>query len=232
MSSMRYDNLLAMFGQHGCAVCNMIRHDVARYLDALLYEYVNEIPVYKAFRAGRGLCNPHYWQLIHTRRGSALGISRLSAVALDEILQIEAQSAPLKAGFAWLRGRTSALADALEPVGPCLACEKLNESEAMYVEMMAEHIHDSRLQEVYRQSEGLCLPHVRQVLRQMKNARDSEALLTIQRVIWERIKAELEEYIRKNQAENLGEPVGKEGDAWQRVISVMSGQRDIFGLRR
>lgn len=232
MSSMRYDDLLEKLTQPGCAVCHMIQRDVARYLDALLYEYVNKIPTHQAFRAGRGLCNTHYWQLRHTRRGSAVGTAKLSVSVLDEILRIEDQAAPMRSGLARLRGKVSALADALEPEGPCIACKTMQDSEVMYIGMIADHLNEADFQAVFRDSSGLCLPHVRLALRQMKRSSDSELFLTIQRGIWERLKAELETYVRKNQVDHLGEVIGGEGDSWLRAIALLSGEPGIFGLRR
>jgi len=44
-----------------------------------------------------------------------------------------------------------------------------------------------------------------------------------QRRIWERLLAQLSEFIRKNDYRFRDEPVGEEGDAWLRAIAALAG---------
>ncbi len=221
---MRYFDLLERFEQSGCAVCNLTQRDVDRYLDALLYEYVNKVPTHQAIRAGRGLCNPHTWQLLNTRKGNVISISILYRAVLDEAEEIERKHAS-KLGFSRLFNRQS-LADDLEPVEMCMACDKQNESEAMYIHMVAEHFHEVHVQELYRNSEGLCLPHIRLLLRAMKSAELTKAFLKMQREHWSRLHAHLDSFIHKFIEDDDHEAV------WQRAMRLLAGHKDMFRLRR
>ncbi len=59
-----------------------------------------------------------------------------------------------------------ALADALEPAGPCPACRYTLEVERRLVESCAQALSDERFAQAYRRHPfGLCLPHLRAVLR-------------------------------------------------------------------
>jgi hypothetical protein len=74
-------------------------------------------------------------------------------------------------------------------------------------------------------SGGLCLPHLRRALDQIKNASEVAALLTVHREKLEGLRAELAEFIRKNDYQVIKEGFGKEGDAWLRAIGTVVGQR-------
>jgi hypothetical protein len=79
-----YFDLIVTFATPGCAVCNLVLSDVDQYLDSLLYEYVNERETHRTFRASRGLCNEHSWQILRYS-GSSLGIAILSHAVIDEL---------------------------------------------------------------------------------------------------------------------------------------------------
>src|SRR5690606_12922077 len=73
--------------RRGCAVCRLTQAGVSSFLDGLLCEYVNTPPVHRDFRAGRGLCDRHMWQL-PDYRGVSLGVAILDAAVLDELIKI------------------------------------------------------------------------------------------------------------------------------------------------
>jgi hypothetical protein len=226
-----YD-LVETFAQPGCAICNLLLRDAERYLDSLLYEYVTETETNNAFRAGRGLCNEHGWQLTRFK-GRVLGTAILYEAAVDEVLKI-VEATPAQSSLPqWLgklsRTNPSQLADVLEPQGPCLVCETLARSEQIYVEAFSQHLAEPVLEKAYRNSDGLCLPHFRHALRQPQ---DSGLLIEIQVALWEKLKAELGEFIRKNDYNFADESIGAEGDSWLRAIRRMGGEKGIFGLRR
>ncbi len=232
-----YFDLVETFPTPGCVVCNLVLRDVDHFLDLLLYERVNEPDSHRAFRARRGLCNEHAWQLTRYK-GGALGIAILYNATLDEVLNIVEQvpvampTAP--SGIRRFRngGADSAgpaLAERLEPAMPCLACELRNGSERSYVRVLSEYVDDTQLQDAYRASEGLCLPHFRQVLRLVTNPEQLQLFANIQATIWRKLKADLNEFIEKNDHRRAHEPMGAEGDSWQRAVRRMAGEKGVFG---
>ena len=62
-------DLVEMFPQPGCAICNLLLHDVSHYLDSLLYERVNTVELQQGFRRARGLCAQHAGELVTVRGG-------------------------------------------------------------------------------------------------------------------------------------------------------------------
>jgi len=238
MTPFSYYDLVEAFGSSGCAVCNLLKRDVSRYLDGMLYELVLDPDIQAAFRAERGLCNGHSWQL-KQYIGNSLGIAILYAAALDEVLRIVEQT-PVENGAQsrlerlFGSGSTSPgtpLAEKLEPAEPCLACTLLARNEKVYVETIAERITDSRLQQAYRSSSGLCLPHFRQVIRQPMPSDQAQLIVSIQKTIWVAFRGELDEFMRKCDFQHAGERMGPEGDSWSRAIARLSGEKGIFGVR-
>jgi hypothetical protein len=232
-----YFDLIETFPKPGCAVCNLVLRDVDHFLDYLLYERVNEPDSHRAFRARRGLCNEHAWQLTRYK-GGAVGIAILYNATLDEVLKIVERipsatpAAPAGIGR-FLNSSTdsegSFLAVRLEPAGPCPACTLLRGSEDGYVHVLTEYIDDPQLQDAYRASEGLCLPHFRQVLRLVTNPEQLQLFASIQATIWRKLKADLNEFIEKNDHRRAHEAMGSEGDSWQRAVRRMAGEKGVFG---
>jgi hypothetical protein len=227
-------NMVEVFQKPGCAICNMLQDDNDEFVEALLYEYPNDIGVQQQFLAARGLCNEHSWQLLNYKGGGALSIAVLYSILLKPIMRIMHKQPSPEAGGSWLnRLRSGAdgagLADQLQPTGPCIACEMVRKSEDHYLETLSQHISDPRLQEAYRESDGLCLPHFRLALRQMRDPEKLKVLIGIQTAIWDALAAELETFM-DNYDITKAQPMGEEGDSWQRVIGQMAGRRGIFGL--
>lgn len=234
-----YYDLVETFPKPGCAICNLLLRDVDQYLDSLLYEYVNDPATHRAFRGARGLCNAHGWQLTRYM-GNSLGIAVLYRAAVDEVLKI-IERTPIQtntpSGLANLLGANSeanglALADSLEPTGQCLACALAAAAEKRYIQTFSQHMANAQLQDAYRASDGLCLPHFRQALRETRNPIHLQQMISIQRDIWGRLKADLEEFESKSSHDRQHEPMGAEGDSWRRAIGRMAGEKGVFSLDR
>lgn len=232
-----YFNLMDAFAQSGCPVCCLLQRDTEQAIDAMLYEDANDADSHRAFRQGRGLCNTHGWHLTR-HAGYSLGTAILYRAALNETLtvmkqQINGQNVArrlLRQKGNRISG--SALADALEPVAPCIICQLLSESEPTYLQVFAQYIPDEKFLNAYRTSDGLCLPHFRELLRRFDRLDTDavQAFIEIQQSIWEELEADLREFQDKNRHERMNEAMGKEADSWQRAIASMGGQPDVFGL--
>lgn len=233
MKPLSYHALLEALPEPGCAICRLLLRDVERFLDSLLYERVTSPETQAAFRAGRGLCNAHGWGLVD--KGNALGVATLYAAVMDDLLQVVEQASGEMGGKAGLGrllgagGQGAALAEALEPAGPCLACELRVGAEARYVRTFSQHLGEADFQVAYRASAGLCLAHFRAVLSQTRDPARLEALVSIQADKWARLKADLEEYRRKSDYRRSGEAMGAEGDSWRRAIRATSGEPGALG---
>lgn len=229
---MGYHDILDVLAGDGCAICTLVKRDVDRYFDALLYEYVTEFDVQDQFRAARGLCNPHAWQITQYS-GNALGITILCDVALDEVLSIvektPTRSSPMQRLFK--NSPAQALSENLAPTAPCSACRALDESEARHLQILQQHLGDAKLIEKFAESDGLCLPHFRNLLSLTQQEEQSTRLIELQKSIWKRLKTELETFIHKYNFEYAGETMGKEGGSRFRAIRSLSGEKEFYGRR-
>ncbi len=224
-----YIDLLERLNGRGCAVCRLLLRNEHEYLDSLLYEYVNDTGIQQAFQRGRGLCNHHSWLLTH-HPGYSLGVSILFEAALDEVINLleledsTVQFSRLETTVSgWFDGKNTRLADKLESGTPCLACASLVRAEAQYIDTFADYWHDTAIQEAYQQSDGLCLPHFREVLRRISAPNERGQLVEIQRAKWESLKSELRQFQIKSAFNYVGEPIGTEADSWRRAVASLTG---------
>lgn len=228
-----YD-MLDQLAEPGCAICALVRRDADKLMDAILYEQVVDPPTQNHFRDSRGLCAEHGARFTEYR--NALGVCVLVDQVLDEVLDILDET-PARAGRSLGRlladPRESPLARKLAPVRPCMICEAQGRGEAHYASALALHLHDARMDEAFRLSDGLCLPHFMLALEQAADPALAQSLADIQRGIWRRLKAELDEFMRKSDAVNSrGEAMDLESDSWRRAVKLLGGERHVFGVRR
>jgi hypothetical protein len=219
-----YYDLIEQLERAGCAICALILHAGKQYMESLLYEFSLDEGVQQAFRSGRGLCNHHSWLLVH-QHGYSLGVSVLFEAALDEVVEIMESTAPSAPSITRLLGRSlgGGLEDRLEPQGPCLVCANVQEAEARYVQTFAEHWSMEALQTAFRASDGLCLPHLREVLRQMEARMKRKQLIDFHVAKWTALKAELDQFQLKSAYNYVGDPMGAEANSWKRAVASLTG---------
>lgn len=236
LTPLGYFDLIETFPNSGCAVCNLLKRDMHNLLDSLLYEYVVDPDMHDTFRAARGLCNEHSWQL--AEMGNVMGIGILYQAVLDEVLKVMRQN-PFGGNTQnslsrrlFSQSSNGALADALEPKQACYACESQNDYEARYLGVLVDQLTTDKMQTAFRDSEGLCLEHFKQALGYAQDKTRSQLLVEIQREIWEGLYTELSDFVRKYEFKYADQQMGAEGDSWLRTVARMSGEKGIFGMRR
>jgi len=231
-----FDIVEAFQKQKGCPVCLLIRRKVEQFIHAMLFEHIIRPHMHDAFRAGRGLCNTHAWQMSRFN-GALLNIAVYYRGTINQLLtSLDEPGAamPIRFGLGRLVGKggpSSSVADRLEPTGSCVVCEARAEIQELHTRTIGQHISDSRLSDAYRQSlYGLCLPHFRLALRYTQTAADQRILVDIQRTLWEALMAELDEFKEMHDHRHTGEWMGMEGDSWLRALKAMAGEEGIFGI--
>jgi len=235
---MDYFELIETFPRPGCAVCSLVRRDIDRHIDGIVYGFMDTEEMRNAFRAARGLCSEHGWLLRQNKFGNVLGIAKLYAATLDEVLTILDDQPPMTpppsrlGRFLGNGVQESKLADALEPRAECMVCAGADEREAEYLRIFSQSLNDERFMTIFIASDGLCLPHLRQALRLLKDPADSQRLIEIQHEIWTRLKAAVESFASKQNYEHIDELNAEEAKSWARAIAQMGGDRGVFGLRR
>lgn len=228
--------LIEAFKKPGCPVCRETRKDVEQYLYSMLFEGYKFPETHEKFRAGRGLCNSHAWQMAESFKGALLNIGQYYRGTIANLLRdldVVSPAASARSGLSRLLGGSgnpsSALADRLEPTGPCVACLIRVTSEQMLTRTVGEQAGDQRLVDAYRGSDGLCLPHFRAALRHASPA-NQRVLVNLQREVWEALLADLDQFKEMHDHRHTGEWMAEEGDSWLRALRSMAGAQGMFGV--
>ena len=214
----------------GCAFCSLVARSLNRYVSALLYESVNSPPMRQRLRDSYGFCAIHS-EMVRVAR-SASGAAIIQRDLLQTLARRlgEEQSAP----SSWLedlfRPPKATKISQLAPDSVCAVCIVAEERERDYVDVLLAHLDDAEMIAAFRQSSGLCLPHLRTALGRAQPLQAGR-LKAEQLVIWQRLIAELDEFIRKLDYRFSHEPMGDEGDAWIRALALVAGAPQVMGSR-
>lgn len=213
-------------GPWGCPLCRLSLKAEHAFIDSLNYERVLDLNTRDALKASRGLC-PHHSRVWERLQGSALGLAIVYRVSVLDLLR-DTELDKIRSGT-FLRPANPAqeTAERLEASGPCPACEISRSTVERFGDLLLKDIEDPEVQSLLQQSGGLCLPHLRTVLRRKGANRHYEALMGVQRQAWQQLMGELEEFIRKNDYRFSDEVMTpEEGTSWSRVVDVIVGLED------
>jgi hypothetical protein len=209
----------------GCPICRLTNQAVARYLESTSYENVNDLSVREELRAAQGWCAVHAARWLEQL--DALGTAIIYKDVLDTARRALREARPVPAAaeaapdlLGKLRGLVgsgsaphpgSAIAEALEPTGTCPACAQMRTSERHYLGAFSGALASPAFLVAYRpHPTGICLPHLRAVLRGLPDPALVAALVEAQAAILARTSAALAEVIRKNDYRFRQEPRGDE----------------------
>jgi hypothetical protein len=219
----------------GCPICRLEQQGVERYLDNQLYENVNSPAWRNQLRASHGFCHEHAWLGANHRLGDALGFSIIYHDIVNTLLKSLNENAasarlPRRGSVLGqipesLRNRVEQLLASLTPRKRCPACEYRDEFTRDLLSALTEDIQTPEMTEALKNSEGLCLPHLRLALGSVNDNSVYESILTLHRAKLESLKNELAEFIRKNDYQAIKEGFGSEGNAWLRAIGLVAGKR-------
>jgi hypothetical protein len=220
----------------GCPLCRLSDAVVQRYLDAIVYECVNDPPTRELLTRAQGYCNEHAWRLTQASGGAALSVAFVYRGLLADIDAALADAPYGRRGSLFKPDKDSRQRVAagqpprsLQPELACPACAQRDQMEALALRALVEALarRDAPMQAALAASAGLCLVHLRGALALAGSAPAFDFLRDDARQHLARLAAELSEYIRKNDYRFAGEPFGAEGDSWQRAVAAMVGTRGL-----
>ena len=228
--------LLEACREQGCPVCRLEQQGVERYLDSHFYESVNSPSWRQRLRASLGFCHEHAWLGVNQRLGDALGYAIVYHDMVNTVLnQLNDDDRPAQTPRGWaslpgqvperVRTMIEKMLYAFTPRKHCPVCEHRDEMTRASLSVLVKELKTPEMSEALQASEGLCLPHVRMALEHIKDRSACETLLTIHRAKLEGLRAELAEFIRRNDYQVIQEGFGKEGDSWLRAIGMLAGGR-------
>jgi hypothetical protein len=209
---------------------------VERYLDNQFYENVNSPAWRNQLRASLGFCEEHAWLAVEKRLGDALGFSIIYRDIVNSVLkQLDHDDNLRRAPRDWtsllgqipkqVRTMIEKILSATTPRKRCPACDHRDKATRTILSALVAELKKPEMVDALRASEGLCLPHLRLALEHVRDISVCETFLTIHREKLQSLRAELEEFIRKNDYKVIKEGFGKEGDAWLRAIRMIASSR-------
>jgi hypothetical protein len=236
------EDLSDAFQERGCPICRLLAQSAERYLDAVLWEQVNDPTLRAELNQARGYCQEHGWLLV--RPGAALGTAILMKSVLHTLLEVLASN-PVEGGSVSIweglkrtlnedhaSEGTARLVGALAPQKACPVCRHVQTMERHYLTTLVAHLDGPEgLADAYRASDGLCVAHLRTALARASRPA-AEELVAMQALLWRELHAELEEFIRKNDLRFRQEGIGAERDSWSRALALISGPRPKVGSER
>lgn len=246
-------DLKGAFRQEGCPLCHLRTKTEEHYIYSVLYEYVTDGGVRERFVNSLGYCRKHAWQkwLIeyehwHDGLGTATmyeSVLQQNLDGLETFMQMTRQESVRqhsrsRAALAWLRallGRAlsqvavlSARAPARLPFGlvgrtRCRVCEQGEQTDRSFIRTFAEKLEWAQFRDWYRESEGLCMPHLNQVL----SASDPEWRDFLVQVAVEKLAANaiaLREALHRHESPLRAEPSGeRERQGRRRAVAQLFG---------
>jgi hypothetical protein len=194
-----------------CILCSLVTSAVTRGIKALFEEFVNDPESRLRIRSARGFCREHTRLVAST--GDALGISILYADLADQTTQRWSRGAAGVAHGVGLVRRSRA--------GPCPGCDLEAEAHKRYSGALAAGLNLDLAWDRLEESACLCVSHVESVAAAA--TRDhAERLLALESEKLNKLRAELNEIIRKNDYRFRNEEWGAERDAWLRAINRLT----------
>ena len=204
-----YFNLLEQLAKPGCAVCAEAGRSVERFLDTYLYEGVNDETNWNTLMAAGGWCARHARELAAFSDGLAVSLfyRHLTRTQLAQLGKLEKK--PL---FQFRKKKHT----------PCPGCRYERETEQQVVRLYAQALQEDEFMQAVLKSEMPCLRHASQIA--LRAGKGGEAFVQAMRTRAEELCAELDEFVRKSDYA-VKEKMGREGDAWKRVLKFHHGFR-------
>jgi len=148
-----YFAVLDAFNSKECPVCFLVKQQIEKYFDNLLYEDVNDIIFRREFRKNHGFCNYHSYKFLSYNDGLAISLTHRDLI-VDVIEGLKSKS------IKYLSKRGS---------DKCIVCDLAKEAEERYASVIIEYMDDEDFQSKLLSSEGLCVPHYKTLLTKMKS---------------------------------------------------------------
>jgi len=225
---MTYFNLMDALKEAGCPICFLLKKSTHKLMDDFLYEQVNDPGVRSEIRESLGFCSLHAWQLqkFGDPFGSAIIYDDLIQMVVDRIERMAISEKGIKEFSAEILKTNNKSYYRKKAV--CPICKSRAETETRYVSAFVESFNEPEFLLAYRNSFGLCLPHIREISNNCKQKKILEELLNIELAKMKELISELKEIQRKHDYRFSHEGFGKEGNAWIRAIEKMVGKEGVL----
>jgi hypothetical protein len=213
-----YD-LVEAFPLAGCPLCRTLADDEERWMESFWREGRSGREARLAFYDGGGFCRRHAWllhRLVHARSSGAAIADVYGALADRDLARLDKLLAA-----SGIRARAR-----LQRRAACSACVAAEDALSRKAYFLVELLRAEEAQTRYRESDGLCFPHLARTVADAPEAGAEVARFLVRD--WRRrladVRAQLEEFDRKRDVHHAHEPRGPEQDSWTEVIRLYVGE--------
>ena len=221
--SYSHHEFLEACSQTGCPVCRIGAQTVRRQLELLFNEYINDRGMRADLVKSLGFCGEHTSLLLSHKIADGLGASIIYEHLVKVILR-EFPTPTTNKQSKELSRKISSFVSASEGLGECLACTRRAETVKYTLTQIAGALDNSTLLTALEKSDGLCFPHLSQLLLQTSKPAEVNFLLTLTKNKLETRQAEMAEVIRKNDHHFHSEGITQEeAIAWKKAMTMLSG---------
>lgn len=218
-----HHEFLEACSQTGCPVCRIGAQTVRRQLKSLFHEYVNDREMRANLVKSLGFCGEHTRLLLSHKIADGLGASiiyeHLVKVILREFPTPSTNMQPKE-----LSRKIRSFVSASDGLAACPACNRRDEAVDYTLRQISSALDNATLVDALEKSDGLCFPHVSQLLLLLSKPAEINFLLTITKTKLEARQAEMAEVIRKNDHHFSSEVISaEEAIAWKKAMVMLSG---------
>ena len=230
-----YVTLMKNLKLSGCPVCRVGHEQEHTFIDSMFYEQVNEPELRQNLKKSMGFCYTHALQVISfgDPLGNAIIYENLLLDVKERMKQAIAKtvntSSTAKRFFH--RSHEPDIRYPLYANEKCPICVAKRQLDQDYLDFLVSHIDDDALAAAYRQSFGLCTPHLAEAVRIAQRRSFHQQLVQLEQLesaIMDHLIAELKEIMRKSDYRFADDPPGAEKDAWIRAIHKISGSPKLY----
>jgi hypothetical protein len=208
---------------HTCPACAFVDEGVRNHIDALFYERATDVATRETIRSARGFCRYH--ARLVSRHADALGTALiLQDVLVNDLRDMQHGMYDHPASKPGHLARFFDSKGGLPPRPPCPLCIAEREIETLATDSLLEGLGDAEFVALFRQSDGLCIPHFRLAFEQCHDASRWTTALETEQAMLSRITHELEELARKYDYRSHDKPQGAEAGVWRRALDLSSKQ--------
>jgi len=241
---LQYSRWKAALTQPGCSACRISKDYVTRYMITLVREGKSHDEVYTRIELAWGFCERHARVLKAigpAKLGNGMSPTRLCIWLLKALSRRLTSSRPSAVtgprssvqNTRWIwrkRSPGKGPAKQLDAKGRCPACEDLSRSERSLLWGLQRFLSpirgDETIRQLYRASDGLCLPHFRLAIEEVEEKASHDLLLQVQKATLSRVSGHLKEYLRKHDYRYAHEPMLEaEATSCRRAITLFVGER-------
>lgn len=216
MKHLIYFSLLEALDK-GCPICVLTAKAVRKFMDDFLYQGVNDFGLREEIREGWGFCKLHGWQLSHFGDGfgQAIIYEDLIKRILDEVAKITQ--------FRKFKN----MPEILKPQDKCIFCKVKENAGKRYLSAFWSCFSQAEFKAKFRNSFGLCLSHILDVVKIGKDLSQIQELIEIEKIKLQTLIQDLKGFIRKYDYRFESEEFQEEKDAWLRALRKLVGESEF-----